>query len=612
MPVGPITAVPDGSSLRRRTPTGAVGTSCVRRHDVRDRPDDRSAASSRARSRTAASYSLYLPEHTHIPTSRRTPPPTGDAELAEEYKRTLDPFVALGDARPRSPSGSSSAPASASSRSASRSSPPRRSRRSTACRAAGSCSASASAGTRTRSSTTASTMADAARRRARARARDAGAVARRRRRVRRRVRRTSRRRGRGRSRCTGRPAGADRRRAPARSCSRTSPSTPTAGSRSAAPACAPRSPSSTRACEAVGRDPQTLRIVPFGTVPERGQARVLRVARHRRGRAARPGRRRRPGAAAARPLRRAGRRMTAPALVGLEVAGTPDAWPAAGFTVVDGVVSIGHVPYASASARRGWLRGRSRGSPTPPMSTVCPRVSPTTHLPNRSNTRTARRCSTTSSCGPRRPAHDRGVHRARARGQARARRRVATASRQTFLRAGEVIVELVGPIDPRRRRRRGSSASRAPSPISTRARAPGRRLGRIKPAIQPGRRSRRCGARHRSRGPDRVHERVKVVAVSLERHCPRTGNARSPIVAHPDDMEYGAASAVARWTAQGKEVAYLLVTRGEAGIDGLPPDECARVREAEERAGAAVVGVDVGRVPRPSRRARSSTACRCA
>jgi len=39
--------------------------------------------------------SLYLPEHTHIPISRRTPPATGDAELPEEYKRTLDPFVAL-------------------------------------------------------------------------------------------------------------------------------------------------------------------------------------------------------------------------------------------------------------------------------------------------------------------------------------------------------------------------------------------------------------------------------------------------------------------------------------------------------------------------------------
>ena len=40
-------------------------------------------------------YSLYLPEHTHIPTSRRTPAPTGDAELAEEYRRSLDPYVAL-------------------------------------------------------------------------------------------------------------------------------------------------------------------------------------------------------------------------------------------------------------------------------------------------------------------------------------------------------------------------------------------------------------------------------------------------------------------------------------------------------------------------------------
>jgi probable F420-dependent oxidoreductase len=40
-------------------------------------------------------HSLYVPEHTHIPTSRRTPPATGDAELPEEYKRTLDPFVAL-------------------------------------------------------------------------------------------------------------------------------------------------------------------------------------------------------------------------------------------------------------------------------------------------------------------------------------------------------------------------------------------------------------------------------------------------------------------------------------------------------------------------------------
>jgi LmbE family N-acetylglucosaminyl deacetylase len=63
------------------------------------------------------------------------------------------------------------------------------------------------------------------------------------------------------------------------------------------------------------------------------------------------------------------------------------------------------------------------------------------------------------------------------------------------------------------------------------------------------------------------------------------------IVAHPDDLEYGAASAIAKWTDAGKHVAYLLVTRGQAGIDTLEPSECARVREAEERASAATVGV---------------------
>ena len=38
------------------------------------------------------------------------------------------------------------------------------------------------------------------------------------------------------------------------------------------------------------------------------------------------------------------------------------------------------------------------------------------------------------------------------------------------------------------------------------------------------------------------------------------------VVAHPDDLEYGAASAIARWTDQGKDVRYVLATRGEAGI----------------------------------------------
>ncbi|MFD7437620.1 LLM class F420-dependent oxidoreductase [Streptomyces sp. NPDC059861] len=40
---------------------------------------------------------LYLPEHTHIPVERTTPYPAG-GDLPPEYGRTLDPFVALGQA----------------------------------------------------------------------------------------------------------------------------------------------------------------------------------------------------------------------------------------------------------------------------------------------------------------------------------------------------------------------------------------------------------------------------------------------------------------------------------------------------------------------------------
>jgi LmbE family N-acetylglucosaminyl deacetylase len=63
------------------------------------------------------------------------------------------------------------------------------------------------------------------------------------------------------------------------------------------------------------------------------------------------------------------------------------------------------------------------------------------------------------------------------------------------------------------------------------------------------------------------------------------------IAAHPDDIEYGLSAAVAVWTAAGKEVHYLLATRGEAGIAGMPPSEAGPLREAEERASAAAVGV---------------------
>lgn len=64
------------------------------------------------------------------------------------------------------------------------------------------------------------------------------------------------------------------------------------------------------------------------------------------------------------------------------------------------------------------------------------------------------------------------------------------------------------------------------------------------------------------------------------------------VVAHPDDMEFGSAAAVARWTGQGKSVVYCMVTSGEAGIDGMAPDESRAVRETEQIESARIVGVE--------------------
>jgi LmbE family N-acetylglucosaminyl deacetylase len=65
------------------------------------------------------------------------------------------------------------------------------------------------------------------------------------------------------------------------------------------------------------------------------------------------------------------------------------------------------------------------------------------------------------------------------------------------------------------------------------------------------------------------------------------------IVAHPDDLEFGAAAAIARWTGQGKQLVYCLVTSGETGIDTMAPTQARQVRETEQRTAAAVVGVTV-------------------
>ena len=65
------------------------------------------------------------------------------------------------------------------------------------------------------------------------------------------------------------------------------------------------------------------------------------------------------------------------------------------------------------------------------------------------------------------------------------------------------------------------------------------------------------------------------------------------VVAHPDDVDFGAAGSVAVWVAEGHEVAYCICTSGEAGEAPAetPRDQVPALRQAEQRAAAAVVGV---------------------
>jgi LmbE family N-acetylglucosaminyl deacetylase len=75
-------------------------------------------------------------------------------------------------------------------------------------------------------------------------------------------------------------------------------------------------------------------------------------------------------------------------------------------------------------------------------------------------------------------------------------------------------------------------------------------------------------------------------------HVPEDWARGLAVVAHPDDMEYGAAAAVARWTGQGKWIGYVLVSDGAAGIASMPPAEAGPIRRAEQLASCRVVGVD--------------------
>jgi LmbE family N-acetylglucosaminyl deacetylase len=64
------------------------------------------------------------------------------------------------------------------------------------------------------------------------------------------------------------------------------------------------------------------------------------------------------------------------------------------------------------------------------------------------------------------------------------------------------------------------------------------------------------------------------------------------VAAHPDDLDFGASGTIATWVDAGIEVTYLLCTRGEqGGFDDTPRERMPEIREREQRAAAAEVGV---------------------
>jgi LmbE family N-acetylglucosaminyl deacetylase len=65
------------------------------------------------------------------------------------------------------------------------------------------------------------------------------------------------------------------------------------------------------------------------------------------------------------------------------------------------------------------------------------------------------------------------------------------------------------------------------------------------------------------------------------------------VMAHPDDVDFGLAGTVASWTDSGIDVSYCMVTSGDAGgfDPSVPREQIAGIREQEQRAAAAEVGV---------------------
>jgi LmbE family N-acetylglucosaminyl deacetylase len=86
------------------------------------------------------------------------------------------------------------------------------------------------------------------------------------------------------------------------------------------------------------------------------------------------------------------------------------------------------------------------------------------------------------------------------------------------------------------------------------------------------------------------------------------------VMAHPDDVDFALGGTVATWTEAGVTVTYCMVTDGDAGgfDPAVPRSEIAGIRQAEQRAAAAKVGVsDVRFLGYPDGRLEVTLGLRC-
>jgi LmbE family N-acetylglucosaminyl deacetylase len=70
-------------------------------------------------------------------------------------------------------------------------------------------------------------------------------------------------------------------------------------------------------------------------------------------------------------------------------------------------------------------------------------------------------------------------------------------------------------------------------------------------------------------------------------------SAAMVVVAHPDDAEFMCAGTIAKWAKAGCDVTYVVVTKGDKGSEDpeMTPSRLTAIREAEQRAAGAILGV---------------------